>query len=408
MSQRLIYFVKLARFSNVNAHVEEQLRLRFPETSIVTIDLKVLFKRPSVELMRALAAATVSLGLSAIRGRASMGPLSSTIVHRLLRSPLMFDAMSRYAAKVIERNRADIWFTFQTQSMWNCAVKGIPNFVYTDSAALTNLYYRNYDFTKLPPTEWLMRERTIYASARKTLVWSSHVARSLTELYSVDAARVARVFAGANLKEIPGTPAPALLDNKTILFVGVEWERKGGPQLVEAFRRLPDRHGDARLVIVGVSPDLAVPRCEVVGRVAAEKVAAYYRQSAIFCMPTRIEPFGIVFIEAMMHGLAVVAPRHGAMVDYIEDKVTGALHTPDDVEDIVRALTWLLDDPAERQAVAMRGFRAVREVYTWDAVGRKLRNEIVASMNTDPKAGVDVRMGDERRTTGENRALRKL
>lgn len=386
MPQRLIYFVKLARFSNTNAYVEEQLRLRFPEASIVTIDLKVLFKRPSLALMRALVTALASLGLRAIRGRMPRGTLSDAVAYGLLRSPVMFDAMGRYAVKNIERNRAEVWFTLQTQSLWNSAAKGIPNFVYTDSTALVNLYYRNYNYSALPTGEWLMRERAIYATAHKTLVMSNHVARSLMELYGVGADRIARILVGANLREIPGTPAPAPPDNKTILFVGLDWERKGGPQLVEAFQRLPHRHNDARLVVVGVLPDLVVPRCEVVGRVPAERVAAYYRQSAIFCMPTHIEPFGIVFIEAMMHGVAVVAPRQGAVVDYIQNKVTGVLHDPGDVEDIVRALTWLLDNPPERQAVAMRGFQAVRDVYVWDAVGRKLRDEIIASMDTeDPR-----------------------
>jgi glycosyltransferase involved in cell wall biosynthesis len=385
MPQRLIYFVKLARFSNTNAYVEEQLRLRFPEASIVTIDLKVLFKRPSWALMRALAAVTAALGLRALRGRMPKGPLSDAVAHGLLRTPVMFDAMSRYAVKDIERNRADVWFSLQTQSLWNSAAKGIPNFVYTDSTALVNLYYRNYNYSALPRAEWLTRERGIYSTARKTLVMSNHVARSLVELYGLDSSRVARILVGANLREIPGTPAPAPAENKTILFVGLDWERKGGPQLVEAFRRLPSRHSDARLVIVGVSPDLAVPRCEAVGRVPAEKVASYYRQSAIFCMPTHIEPFGIVFIEAMMHGVAVVAPRQGAVVDYIQDRVTGVLHDPGEVEDIARALTWLLDNPPERQAVAMRGFHAVRDAYVWDAVGRKMRDEIIAAMDTDPR-----------------------
>jgi glycosyltransferase involved in cell wall biosynthesis len=97
-------------------------------------------------------------------------------------------------------------------------------------------------------------------------------------------------------------------------------------------------------------------------------------------MPTRLEPFGIAFIEAMMHAVAVAVPSHGAMLDYVREKETGVLYEPGDCEDIARALTWLLDHPVERQAIARRGLEAVRSVYIWEAVGRRFRTEILSSL----------------------------
>jgi glycosyltransferase involved in cell wall biosynthesis len=384
----LIYFVKLARFSNTNAYVEEQLRLRFPEATLRVIDLKTLFKRPSWALLRAMTAAMLALARDRAAGRVRTGTLAAAVVHKLLRTPAMFAAMSRVSRRLIESERPHVWFTIQTQSMWNSALPGIPNFVYTDSTVLANLYFKHKDFSCLPSAAWLELERAIYADASKTLVMSRHVGRSLTELYGIEPARVAQVHVGANLQRPPACPRPAPDDNKTILFVGMEWERKGGPELVEAFKRLPARHGDARLLIVGASPALAAARCEAVGRVPAEKVADYYKQAAIFCMPTQLEPFGIVFIEAMLHAVAVVAPRHGAMLDYVKERETGVLHEPGDCEDIARALTWLLDNPLERQAIAARGLEAVRSVYTWDAVGCRLRAEIMSSL---ARAGTQAR-----------------
>lgn len=376
----LIFFVKLARFSNTNAYVEAQLRQQFPEATLRVVDLKSFFTRPSWALLFGTAAAALSLALDRLRGRKGAGTLSASLVQKLLRMPLIFSALSRTARRAIERDRARAWFTLQTQSLWNSAAPGIANFVYTDSTLLANLYFQRNDFDWMRSAGWLERERRIYAEAAKVFVMSGHVGRSLTELYGIDAAKVARVGVGANLERSPASPLPAPRDNKTILFVGMEWERKGGPELVEAFRRLPPRHADARLLIVGTSPPLDVPRCQAVGRVPAEAVAAYYRQAAIFCMPTRLEPFGIAFIEAMMHAVAVAAPRHGAMLDYIEEKKTGVLYEPGNCEDIARALTWLLDNPLERQAIAARGLEAVRSHYTWDAVGRRLRAEIGSAL----------------------------
>jgi glycosyltransferase involved in cell wall biosynthesis len=380
----LIYFFKLARFSNTNAYVEAQLRRHFPEAEVATIDLKPLFTRPSAALARAVAAALISLAGERLAGRRRQRTRSSAVLEKLLRSAVMFEFLSRAARRMVERERRRVWFTIQTQSLWNSAVPGIPNFVYTDCTLLANLYFKDAQFGGIPSARWLDLEREIYRSAARTFVMSGHVARSLTELYGIDADKVACVYAGANLQALPQAPMPAPQDNKTILFVGVEWERKGGPELLEAFQRLPDRHRDARLVIVGVAPALNAARCEIVGRVPADKVADYYARAAIFCLPTRIESFGIAFIEAMMHSVAVAAPHQGAMPDYIKEGQTGMLFAPGDRQDIARALTWLLDHPAERRAMAARGFEAVRSVYTWDAVGQRLRTHILAAAGPAP------------------------
>lgn len=374
--RRLILFIKLGRFSNTNAYVEAQLRKNFPEAELAIVDLRAFYRRPSLALFQALASAMMSACLRSLRGRSSHASLKLAFFHQLLRTPAAFDGMSRYAIRCIERQTQDVWFTFQTQSMWNNTTEGIPNFVYTDSANLTILYYREIDFLELPPPTWLERERNLFRAARKIFIMSNHVGRSLSELYGIDGTKIARVNVGANLREIPSTVCPAPVENKTILFVGLNWELKGGPELLQAFQKLPSRHSDATLVLVGAAPQIDVPRCVNVGRVPPEKMPDYYQQAAIFCMPTYRDAFGIVFIEAIMHGVTVAAPRHGAMTDYIADKRTGVLFEPGDVDDIARALTWLLDNPQERQAMAERAFTAVSTTYNWDAVGARLRAEI--------------------------------
>ncbi len=373
----LIVLVKLARFSNTNAYVEEQLRRQFPEAALRVIDLKFVFQRPSWALLRGLAAALLSLARDRVAGRRREEALPDAVLQKLWAMPVIFAAMSRAARRIIERERRPVWFTIQTQSLWNNAVPGIANFVYTDSTVLANLYFKRKDFRFIRSGAWLECERGIYTEAAKTLVMSRHVERSLTELYGLDPQKVALTYVGANLRHPPAMARPAPGQSKTILFVGMDWQRKGGPELIEAFRRLPARHADARLLIVGAAPALEVANCEVIGRVPAAQVARYYERAAIFCMPTRIEPFGIAFIEAMMHALAVAAPRHGAMLDYIREKETGVLFEPGNCEDTARALTWLLDHPQERQAIAARGLEAVRGRYTWDAVGRRMRTEIL-------------------------------
>ena len=53
----------------------------------------------------------------------------------------------------------------------------------------------------------------------------------------------------------------------------IDWKRKGGPQLLEAFREVLKTHPDAALTMVGCKPEVVVPRVRVVGRVGLERVA---------------------------------------------------------------------------------------------------------------------------------------
>src|SRR6185437_14883554 len=165
------------------------------------------FNRPSWTLLgalsRALVGALFSLARDRASGRGRSGTLMADVRYRLLRMPATFAALSRFARRSMERERARLWFTIQTQSMWNCAVAGIPNFVYTDSTVLANLYFRHKDLGSLPAPGWLVLERAIYADAAKTFVMSEHVARSLIELYGIEPAKVARAYVGATCGRRP-------------------------------------------------------------------------------------------------------------------------------------------------------------------------------------------------------------
>lgn len=378
MACKIIYFVKFGRFSNTNLFVEQQLRRVFPEANLKVLDIKAFFTRPSLALLLVLLKLSPRLFWQAIRVRLKLKDLSFVAIQMLLREPRIFRAIGDFARNQIELDRPNVWFTIQTQSLWDNTCEGIPNFIYTDSAALTNLYYTGADKRMIPSKPWLDQERALYAKATRIFVMSDHVQSSLHKQYGQSGDRVKKVRVGANLTLPVGDLTPRPETNKTILFVGVDWERKGGPQLLDAFKRLADRHRDAKLVIVGVSPAIEGQGIEIVGRVPSTEVGNYYLEAAIFCLPTRIEPFGIVFIEAMLHKLAVVAPSQGAMTDFIRHKETGVLVKPGDTDELVDALNWLLDHPFERRQIADRGYQAIHKDYGWDRVGDRLREEIEA------------------------------
>jgi glycosyltransferase involved in cell wall biosynthesis len=149
------------------------------------------------------------------------------------------------------------------------------------------------------------------------------------------------------------------------VFVGVDWERTGGPPLLEAFRRVRAQVPDATLTIVGCRPPVSEPGVDVVGRVPLSEVWRYYAEATVFCMPTRWEPFGIVYLEAMMQRLPVVATRVGAIPDFVSESDNGFLVGVDDVDGMARRLIQLLRNPELCREMGKRGF-CIAQRYSWD------------------------------------------
>jgi glycosyltransferase involved in cell wall biosynthesis len=374
-----IAFIKTGSFSHSNQQVLRLLQRQFPDAAIDVIETggNRLSLCNSLPFMAALALA--HYGPKACR-------TVSAIRKHALRTPAYFDAIGAAIARRLAGR--PYLFTFQTQSMIDGSQPGIPHFVYTDHTHLTNLYYPGVTREDLGSPAWIEKERSIYANARVTFTMASHVGRSLHEHYGIDESRIQCVRAGANVE----TSEISALDDrryasKNILFVGIDWERKGGPQLLRAFEQVLIRHPGATLTIVGSSPTVSTRGCQVIGLVPPEVVAEYYRRAAIFCMPTRNEPLGMVFMEAFEHRLPIVATTIGAIPDLIQDGVSGYLVDPDDVDALARRLDELLSAPAKCRAMGHAGFEHVRAHYTWERTGQLIGERIRRELALDGADG---------------------
>jgi glycosyltransferase involved in cell wall biosynthesis len=164
-----------------------------------------------------------------------------------------------------------------------------------------------------------------------------------------------------------------------LVSVGRLVRRKGVDELVTALAQVPD----AELVVAGgedgPDPDLArlqelALRCRVadrvrfLGPVARTQIPALLRSAdAVVCAPW-YEPFGMVALEAMACGRAVVATAVGGMQDTVVHGVTG-LHVPPRRPDVLATtLRGLVGDPTRPFAFGRAGRDRVLARYTWDRV----------------------------------------
>jgi glycosyltransferase involved in cell wall biosynthesis len=373
--RKRIAFIRPKAWPLANRIVDGVIQKQFPDHQVDVIDISTLIRRrPDILLVNTIATALL-YGKDIARRRKKF---------RLAfwRTPYIFRQVRQLVRKII--SEGDYVFSFQMQSLFDTAAPGIPHFIYTDHTHLEN---RNYSASRdnLYSPKWIALEKEVYQHASLIFVRSTNVRRSVIEEYSQPADKVVCVYAGNNAHV-----SPEKLDNSDytkpeILFVGLDWKRKGGPDLLQAFQQVRETCPEARLTIVGARPDVHVQNCEVIGPVQPEELDRYYQRASVFCLPTHMEPFGIVFIEAMTAHLPIVATRVGAIPDFVEDGKNGWLIEPGDVPGIAAALLKLLQDSEMCRSFGEYSFRLTRERYSWNAVGEKFRQSIWNVLTQSPK-----------------------
>jgi len=215
-------------------------------------------------------------------------------------------------------------------------------------------------------------QRKILRECACVFTFSQWAARSVIEDYGVAADHAAAVGAGPVLmhEALPHGP----YDQRRILFVGKDFERKGGPLIVEAFKLVHAQLSDATLAIVGCTPSVDAPGVEVIGpidkreRAGLERLLRLYSEASILCLMSDFEPFGLVVLEAGACGVPSATPNRFAFPETVLDGVTGRHVAAYDSAALADALIAMLRDPAQLKTMGEAARRHVHAQYTWDNV----------------------------------------
>lgn len=301
-----IAFIKVGDFSLVNEQIVNLLQLYYPENEIDIIDVLDLTMQHKGLMFINLFFMIKEFGLAVLLGKRAMQ-------RGLFITTYLFKKIKQLVAEQIDPHR--YLFTFQTQSFFDASVKSLPHFMYTDHTVLASLRHPSANKRTLNlqyPPQWVELEREIYHNATLNFSTSRFAADSMIEDYGCEPEKVACIYSGVNIS-IPTSAGLDVKDTggKNILFVGIDWKRKGGPELIAAFKRVLPVHPDATLTIVGCSPAMDVPNCNVVGLVPKESVGAYYRAATMFCLPSQVEPSAVALVEAAAYQLPVVSTDVG-------------------------------------------------------------------------------------------------
>ncbi len=233
-------------------------------------------------------------------------------------------------------------------------------------------------------------ERTAMQSAAAVIAVSNGMAADIRVCYpEVPADRVHVIHNGIDAVQYRPDPGHAVLDRfgidparPSVVFVGRVTRQKGLPVLLRAAAHLDPA---AQLVLCAGQADTAELQAEVAGLVqqlqatrsgviwipamlAKSDVIQILSHATAFVCPSEYEPLGIVNLEAMACGSAVVASAVGGIPEVVSDGETGLLVPPGDEAALADAINALIRDPARAAEYGARGrARAVAD-FSWDAI----------------------------------------
>ena len=227
------------------------------------------------------------------------------------------------------------------------------------------------------------REGRVYRNAAGIFTISERLRRSFIEDFGVESGRVRAVHAGPNFDAralASRVASPRRGDHPpTVLFVGRQFERKGGDLLLAGFKTVRERVPGARLVIIGPEHlEVQQEGVEFVGFLEKDRadhrarLLDAYANADVFCLPTRFEPFGIVYLEAMYFGLPCVGTNAWAVPEMIADGVSGYTVPVGDVDALSDRLVRLLNDGALARRMGEAGRTRAEDHFTWRAVVERM------------------------------------
>ena len=366
-----IVFIKMGEFSHTNTSVLNLLKREFPNNPIILIDIwQEVVKIKSIKNIFY----TISeYGLKVLLSK-------KLFIAGLMRNTYIFKDVKTKINELLSSETC--LFTFQTQSMFDTSVKGIPHYVYTDHTFLENEKYPCFNKNEVIYNhKWIECEKTVYSNATLNFTMSNNITNSIVKDYECEPSKVVCAYVA------PNTNIPKIITIKEdkyvhphILFVGKDWEAKGGPTLLKAFINVLKKHPVVKLTIVGCKPEINIFNCNVVGYIPISEIGDYFNKASIFCLPTVKEAFGIVFLEAMAYSLPVIGTNIGAIPEFIHDNKNGFKIKVNDVEKLTIKLLELIESPDKCRDFALYGRSLYLEKYTWENVGKIMKNQIIKSL----------------------------
>lgn len=237
---------------------------------------------------------------------------------------------------------------------------------------------------------WLFkREMQLFRKAHYLLPWSEAAARSLRDHYGIKSHKI-RILPPSVGNPVTRHKVKPPGQKRQILFMGGDFKRKGGPVLLEAFRSHLRKDWELHIVTqseVQEEPGLVLHRGVARG---SEAWIRHWQDADLFILPSIMETFGIVLVEALSFGVPVISSRAGAAEEILDNGRMGLLLDEVTPEAILAAVRCLEENPAETQARVVHGWAWARERYSLEAHGDRLSKILEGCREANRNSGCNL------------------
>src|SRR6266699_1320057 len=320
-----------------------------------------------------------------------------------------FDAMEA-SVRLVEMWRPDI---VHLHAFWLWPIAraiqkrlGTP-LVYT----VHSLDRAEYELGQGPPeclTQWEIQEAAITTSDR--VIALSRSEKELLMQYCPgvgDRVRIVGNGIADNCRAHGARPEKRRSEPLQVLYIGRFVERKGIGDLFSAIPSVLARAPASRFILIGghrhcsgaemehrwLPPALSPYRSQIsfMGWLAPDEAEEWYDTADILVVPSWYEPFGMVILEGMLHGLPIVASAIGGPAEILEHERTGLLFPPRDVEALARAVLQFVENPAQRRDIGAAAVEEVHREWLWRRIVEKMRcvyQEIMSSKHSRAISGL--------------------
>jgi len=262
-------------------------------------------------------------------------------------------------------------------------LEGVPYYLLQDVDIDTIIRWKTKDkqtyLFDYFPSGFLRRRRQwqykVYSNASGIFAATKWVGRSMEASGAINPKKVYSVGLGANLDaRAPLALGSKNLKEKTILFVGRDFKRKGLDILLGAFSIVKKEIKDLRLIIAGANVNLNMKDVKVIPSADKETLDKLFRSASVFVMPSRFEGFGVVYAEALSYQLPVVAGDCCGTREIIKEGYNGYLtnYQPDDC---ALKIKMVLSDESKYRELSKNALESSKS-FRWDKVAEKVAEQI--------------------------------
>ncbi len=228
-----------------------------------------------------------------------------------------------------------------------------------------------------------MRHQLDLERRASSLIVQTRLERDFLADLGVPAGKMHRVGVGVNPYEVVGGNAERFrnkygVKGPIVYYIGAAAYDKGTTHTIEAMQRVWARGVDATFLMAGSTmldkfrdyyddlPDDVRERCRWLGFICEEDKRDLLAAGQVFCMPSRTDSFGIVYLEAWLNGAPVIGANAGGVPEVVSDGVDGYLVEFGDVPALANMIQFLLQRKDIAREMGKSGRRKVLAEHTWD------------------------------------------